>query len=111
MSIQKNIIRITIVVGLILLVPLVLTLLGSGVDGEGWHWTLGDFIVMGALLFGTGLAIDFAARKITHPVYRVLAVIAIVALFLLIWAGMVANVFERLFERLLESLLGLSYQV
>lgn len=105
---QKSIVRVAIVVGLILLIPLVLTLLGSGVDGEGWHWTLGDFIVIGTLLLGTGLAIDFAAKKITNPVYRVFAVVAIVALFLLIWAGMVANVFERLFERLLESLLGLS---
>ncbi len=105
---QKSIVRVAIVVGLILLIPLVLTLLGSGVDGEGWHWTLGDFIVMGTLLSGTGLAIDFAARKITNPVYRVLAIVAIVALLLLIWAGMVANVFERLFEKLLESLLELS---
>jgi peptidoglycan/LPS O-acetylase OafA/YrhL len=98
---QKRIIRIAIVVGLILLIPLAMMFFSV----EGWHWTFGDFIVMGALLFGTGLAIDFAARKLANPTHRVLAIIAIVAIFLLIWAGMVANAGERLIEKLF---LGLS---
>ena len=46
----------------------------------------GDFVVMGILLFGTGLAIEFAAKKLTNPVYRVAAIIVIVAALLLIWA-------------------------
>lgn len=101
---RKRIIRIAVVVGLILLVPLVLTLLNilnGGVEGEGWYWKPGDFIVMGALLFGTGLAIDFAARKLASPAHRIFAIAAIVVLLLLIWAGMVANVGERLVEKLL----------
>lgn len=100
---RKRIIRIAVVVGLILLVPLVLTLLNihnGGVEGGGWYWKPGDFIVMGALLFGTGLAIDFAARKLANPAHRVFAITAIVALLLLIWAGMVANAGERLLEKL-----------
>lgn len=100
---RKRIIRIAVVVGLILLVPLVLTLLNilnGGVEGEGWYWKPGDFIVMGALLFGTGLAIDFSARKLTNPAHRVFAIAAIVVLLLLIWAGMVSNVGERLLEKL-----------
>ncbi|HLA03622.1 MAG TPA: hypothetical protein VJ065_00120 [Patescibacteria group bacterium] len=95
-SSNKNIVRIAIVVGLILLVPL----LGNQFI-DGWNWTLGDFIVIGVLLFGTGFAIDFAARNLTNPVHRSLAVIAIVAMLLLIWAGMVANIGERLLEKLL----------
>jgi len=84
-NITKRLIVWAVVVAFILLIPLVLTLLGSGVDGEGWHWTLGDFIVMGVLLFGTGFALDFAVRKLINPIYRVFAVIAIVIAFLLIW--------------------------
>ena len=62
---------ITVVVGVILLIPLVLMLLDSsshlrGGEGGGADWELGDFILMGALLFATGLAIDFAIRKITN---------------------------------------------
>lgn len=105
---KKNIVRIAIIVGLILLIPLVLTLFGSGVDGEGWHWTLSDFVVMGALFFSTGLAIDLAARKFANLIHRVIAISAIVALMLIIWAGMVHNLWERFVEGLLGLLMGLS---
>lgn len=82
---RKNIFRIAIVVGLILLIPLALTLLNGRPEGEGWHWKLGDFIFAFVMLFGTGLAINFAIRKLTSPVYRVLAVAVIVIAFLLVW--------------------------
>src|SRR3989344_7418 len=88
---NKNIVRIALVVGIILLIPLVLTIRDGGVEGVGWNWTLGDFIVMGVLLFGTGLAIDFAVRKLTNPVYRVFAVIAIVLVLLLIWVELAVD--------------------
>lgn len=98
---KKNIIRIAIVTGVILLIPLMLQLMiGTGVDGQGWNWKPGDFLVIGILLFSAGLAIDFAARKITNPTHRIFAIIAIIATFLLIWAGMVHNIGERLLEKL-----------
>ena len=90
-NITKRLIVWAVVVAFILLIPLVLTLLGSGVDGEGWNWKLGDFIVMGVLLFGTGLALDFAVRKLTNPVYRVFAVIAIVVALVLIWVELAVD--------------------
>jgi len=82
---RKNIICIAIAVGLILLIPLVLTLLNGRPEGEGWHWGLGDFIFAFVMLFGTGLAINFAVRKFASPIYRVLAITVIVMAFLLIW--------------------------
>lgn len=93
---QKNIIRIIIIVGLILLIPLVLTLINpnariNGGSGGGWDWAPGSFFVMGTLLFCTGLAIDFAARKFTNSLYRVTAIIAIVILFLLIWVELAVD--------------------
>ena len=97
----KNIIRVAVITGLILLIPLTLQLtIGTGVDGQGWNWKLGDFVIIGALLFITSLAIDFAARKITNPAHRSFAIIAIVAIFLLIWVGMIHNIGERLLEKL-----------
>lgn len=80
-----------------MLIPLAMMLLGA----EGWHWGPGDFAAAGLLLFGTGLAIDFAARKLTNPAHRVFAIAAIVVLLLLIWVGMVANAGERLLGKLL----------
>jgi hypothetical protein len=82
---SKNIIRIAIAVGLILLIPLILTIRDGAVEGGGWNWTLSDFIVMGTLLFGTGLAIDLAARKLTNPIYRIIAITAIIIALFLIW--------------------------
>jgi hypothetical protein len=82
---NKSIVRIAFLVGLILLIPLVLTIRDGGVEGVGWNWKLGDFIFAGVMLFGTGLALDFTAKKLTNPVYRVIACTAIVVAFLLIW--------------------------
>ncbi len=99
---KKNIIRILIVVGIILLLPLVLTLTGSGVDGIGFHWTFTDFVFMGTLLFITGLGIDFVLRKIKTPTYRVLAVAAVVLLFLAVWTELAVGAVSQLLTLLLS---------
>jgi hypothetical protein len=93
---QNNIARIALGTVTLLLIPLVLTLLNSnaemyGGSGGGWDWMPGDFLVMGALLFVTGLAIDFAVRKLTTPVYRVIAVAAIVSTLLIVWVELAVD--------------------
>jgi hypothetical protein len=97
---NKNLLRIALVVGLILLIPLVLTLLNPnaslyGGPGGGWDWAPGDFLVMGALLFATGLALDFAVKKLGNPVLRVVACFAIVFALLLIWAELAVDAVSR----------------
>jgi hypothetical protein len=87
----KNIIRIAIAVGLLLLIPLVLTIRSRSVEGMGWDWSVGDFIIMGTMLFFAGLALDFVMRKLTFPVYRVFAVSFIVMAFFLIWAELAVD--------------------
>jgi MFS family permease len=72
---------------LILLIPFVLTLLGDGVEGHGWHWTLGDFLVAFVLLFGTGLASELLASKSANAAYRCAVGIAVVAALLLVWVN------------------------
>ena len=86
-NITKGLIVWAAVVALILPIPLVLTLLGSGVDGEGWHWTLGDFVFMGTLMFGTGLAYELVARKACTTVYRAAVGVALATAFLLVWVN------------------------
>lgn len=73
------------IVALILLIPLVLTLLGSGVDGEGWHWTLSDFVFAFFLLFSAGLTYELVARKMNSTAYRVAVGIAVATALLLVW--------------------------
>jgi hypothetical protein len=92
----KNIVRIVIIVGVILLIPLVMTIHDGAVEGVGWNWTPIDFAVMGTLLFVTGLAIDFAVRKIADPLYRVAAVIAIVFACLAIWGQLAVGAVSQL---------------
>lgn len=92
---QKNIFRIVAVVGLILLIPLF-----GNIFVEGWNWGFFDFIVMGALLFLTGLAIDFAIRKINNPLHRVIAVVAIVLALILIWVELAVDAVSQLAEYL-----------
>lgn len=96
---NKNVIRPAIGTGLILLIPLALQLtIGTGVDGQGFNWQLGDFLVMGALLFSTGLALEFTTKKLKNSPYRIIASLAIVAVFLLIWVELAVGVFETPFK-------------
>lgn len=94
-NVMKSMMRAVIGTGLILLVPLVLQLtIGTGVDGQGFNWELGDFVVIGMLLFVGGFAIDVARRKLTHSTYQIPVMVAIVLVFLLIWADLAVGIFN-----------------
>jgi hypothetical protein len=98
---QNRYIRIAAIVLLILVIPLVMTIHDGAVEGVGWNWTPIDFITMGGLLFLTGLAIDFAARKLTQPAHRIIAVAAIIFVFLAIWTELAVGAVSKLVEAIL----------
>jgi hypothetical protein len=77
---QKNIVRIAIVVGLILLFPW-----WANYNIDGWNWDLFDFIFMGILLFGTGLTYELIARKGGSIAYRVAVGVACATGLVLVW--------------------------
>ena len=52
------------------------------------RWTLTDFLVMGALLGGSGLVLELATRKAQSLSYRFGATIAVAAAFLLVWVNL-----------------------
>ena len=95
----QNIVRVAIIVGLILLISLF-----GNLYIDGWNWSLADFVVMGALLFGTGLAIDFAARKIADPLYRVLVCGAIALAFVALWAELAVGAVSQMLSALSQLL-------
>ena len=64
-----------------------LTLVGDGVEGHGWHWTPGDFLFAFVLLFGTGLAYELMASTSDNAAYRWAVGIAVVAALLLVWVN------------------------
>ena len=54
---------------------------------EEVHWDLFDFVVMGGLLFGVGLAYELVARRSGNTVYRIAFGVGLVAAFLLAWVN------------------------
>lgn len=85
----KNILRIFVVTGLILLVPLVAMQFSDDVD-----WKLGDFVIIGALLLGTGFAYELVVRKVKNATHRAILGIALLAALILIWADLAVGIFN-----------------
>lgn len=95
---KKIIFRSAIWTGLILLIPLIGTLLHNFYGIGGWDWKPGGFIVMGILIFVTGLALGFASRLITNRLYRVISYIIIVTAFLCIWVELAVDGVSQLIK-------------
>ncbi|WP_113653633.1 hypothetical protein [Pedobacter namyangjuensis] len=76
------------IVALILAIPLVAMQFTNEVK-----WSFFDFVIMGALLTGTGLAIEFTLRKIQSPQWRAAICFAILLLLFLVWAELAVGVF------------------
>lgn len=55
-------------------------------------WTRLDFVVMGALVFGTGVLFELAVRKSDDTVYRAAAGVGLAAGFLLVWTNLAVGV-------------------
>jgi hypothetical protein len=77
---QTNIVRIAIVAGLILLIPL-----WGNHYVEGWNWSPLDFVFAGVLLFGTGVTYDLIARRGGTTAYRVAVGISCATGLVLVW--------------------------
>ena len=83
----NNLSRILIGAVLILSVPLVAMQLSDEVD---WNWL--DFVVIGTLLVGTGLAFELLSTKLPKKYRPVIAVVLLAAL-MLAWAELAVGVF------------------
>jgi hypothetical protein len=83
---NKSILRIALVTGCILLVPLMGNLF------MGWNWPVFAFPVWGAVLFGTGLTYELIARKGGTIAYRAAVGIACVTGFVLVFVNAAAGI-------------------
>ena len=73
---------LALVTGFILLIPLIAMQYTDEVD-----WTLSDFIIMGTLIFGTGLAYKLVSRKYSNLACQIAVGLSLMAAFLLIWVN------------------------
>ncbi len=80
---------IALATGGILSIPLVAMQFTSEVN-----WSLSDFIIMGALLFGTGFLFVHVARVIPQK-YRVLTGLAFLIVMLWIWVELAVGLFTN----------------
>lgn len=78
---NRNIIRIVVGTALILMIPLLAMQFSDEVD-----WKLADFVIIGALLLGTGFTYELVARRVSNPRHRVIIGIVLVVALLLAWA-------------------------
>lgn len=74
---------------LLLLIPFIAMLFTEEVK-----WSVGDFIVAGLLLFGTGLLCEVVLRKVKNTKYRIAICIGILVALLLIWAELAIGILE-----------------
>jgi hypothetical protein len=84
---RKNIIRIALATGAVMLVPFV----------GNWPWTLGDFVIMGTLLFGAGLVYELVASKLPSTAHRIALGLGLGVVTVLIWIELAVGLFGTLF--------------
>lgn len=56
-------------------------------------WEFSDFIIMGFLLFGTGLMCELVMRKIKSVKYKIIICGTILIMFFLVWAELAVGIF------------------
>ena len=88
MTANKRILGVLAIVFFLLLIPFVLMQFTSEVN-----WSIGDFIVAGGLLLGSGLLIEFVARKVKKSGYKLVLLLSIISLLLLIWIQLAVGIF------------------
>jgi hypothetical protein len=74
---------VAVATALILSVPLVAMQFTDDVN-----WSVTDFIIMGALIFGAGMLLAWVMRSVASVIYRGAMVVAIGATFLMIWVNL-----------------------
>ncbi|MEM7511843.1 MAG: hypothetical protein AAF388_12980 [Bacteroidota bacterium] len=87
-SLPKRFVMIAMITAIILLIPSIAIQFTEEVN-----WVIEDFIVAGALLLGFGLLLDLSIRLVKKSRYKVLLIIAILILFLLVWAELAVGIF------------------
>lgn len=87
---NKVFLWIVLATGSILMIPLVAMQFTSEVD-----WKLGDFVIIGILLFGMSSLFVITARKVKKK-YRVAVGIAFVLAILYLWAELAVGIFTNL---------------
>jgi hypothetical protein len=83
--------RITLGTALVLVIPLLAMQFTNEVD-----WSLSDFIIVGALLFGAGIGYELIASKLSSRSHRLVFGAVIILAVAYIWAELAVGIFTNL---------------
>lgn len=84
---KKRIFIILAIVATLLLIPFITMPFTNDVN-----WTLGDFVVAGVLLLGTGLMCELVIRKFKIRKHRIVICIVLLLLLFLIWVELAVGI-------------------
>lgn len=82
-NLTKSIIVVAVITVILLIIPLVAMQFTTDVN-----WSVSDFIIMGGLIFGTGVSFVFVMKYAINFVYRIAMLGAFGTTFLLVWANL-----------------------
>ncbi len=85
---NKRFLIILQVIVIFLLIPFV-----AGQYMDEVNWTASDYVIMGILLLGTGIAVELVLRFVKTTRSRIALVVVVLGLFLLIWAELAVGIF------------------
>lgn len=85
---NKRLLIITGIIISLLIIPIIAMQFTNEVN-----WTVGDFLVAGVLLFGTGLGYELVMRNVSKKNTRVFLGVGIIISLLLIWAELAVGIF------------------
>ena len=92
---NKRLFGILFSASILLLIPILLQLtIGTGIDGQGFNWKLGDFAIFAFLIFSTAFLSELVLRKVKSPQKRILICAAIILMFLIIWVDLAVGIFN-----------------
>jgi hypothetical protein len=83
----RSVVGVALATAFILLLPLLAMQINDEVV-----WDLADFVIAGALIFGTGLTYVLAARKADNIAYRAAVGVALAAAFILVWVNLAVGI-------------------
>jgi hypothetical protein len=92
------------IAGAILLIPLAMSIIGALTPGgNGWRWGPLDFLVMGALLYGAGLAYEFLAAKARTARQRTLIAAGVILIACAVWTELAVGAVSQLVRLLFAA--------
>ncbi len=97
---KMHLIGVPVIAGLLLLIPLVMTLLNPEGEGQGLYWTAGDFLAAFVLFCVAGFAHVILVSKVRTFYGRVIGGLLVLFTFSVVWAELAVDAVSQIVQML-----------